>query len=461
MKYGINLCYNDIADDEEAVKIVNSKLPGFEMIKNQHAQTTKLAFSTLGKYMPQMFTQSALEELDAALKEYGKDKGFTKKELEKMAKYQEMEAKRKEDFKKKSAGDKTKKYDAFHPGQEWRDTDGELIQAHAGQVFYEDGFYYWYGENKEFTRGEIEPDNSIWTWGIRCYKSQDLYNWDDLGLIVEPVLTDPDSNLFPDVFVDRPHIVKCAATNKYVMWIKVSGTEACFVVLQADAITGPYELVAENVKPMGYDIGDFDMTVDEETGKCYMFADASHQKVATFVMEDDYLSVKEEVAACYEKLYPPLNREGMTLIDNGSKKYLLTSGTTGYTPNQCDYAVSDSWDEPMVSKGDPHVGDDSYSSFNSQPSQIFRVQGTDKYICIADRWMPDHLLEGDMALRFRTAIASRYEPDKYEKDDEAMAVYNARPDIERCNTSVSRYVWLPVEFVGEKMVIKWYDSWKY
>ena len=47
---------------------------------------------------------------------------------------------------------------------------------------YIDGTYYWYGENKEKTTGKDE----IWHWGVRCYTSKDLYNWEDRGLIIPP-----------------------------------------------------------------------------------------------------------------------------------------------------------------------------------------------------------------------------------------------------------------------------------
>lgn len=43
------------------------------------------------------------------------------------------------------------------------DTEGKRIQAHGAGMIYENGTYYWYGENKEFTTGKDE----IWTWGIR------------------------------------------------------------------------------------------------------------------------------------------------------------------------------------------------------------------------------------------------------------------------------------------------------
>ena len=55
---------------------------------------------------------------------------------------------------------------AIYPGRPWLDTQGNRIQAHAGGLFYENGQWYWYGENKEKTDGK----NGIWTWGIRAYR---------------------------------------------------------------------------------------------------------------------------------------------------------------------------------------------------------------------------------------------------------------------------------------------------
>ena len=68
--------------------------------------------------------------------------------------------------------------DSIRPGEVWKDTDGNPIQAHGFSVFYneKDGLYYWYGENKEKTKGG--PFNKVWHWGVRCYTSKDLYNWE-------------------------------------------------------------------------------------------------------------------------------------------------------------------------------------------------------------------------------------------------------------------------------------------
>jgi hypothetical protein len=61
--------------------------------------------------------------------------------------------------------------------------------------------FYWYGENKERTDGV----NGIWHWGARCYSSRDLYNWDDMGIIIAPQPDDPSSPLYPYKGMDRPH----------------------------------------------------------------------------------------------------------------------------------------------------------------------------------------------------------------------------------------------------------------
>ena len=109
-------------------------------------------------------------------------------------------------------------YDSIRPGQVWLDTNGKPIQAHGFSVFYDpkEATYYWYGENKEDTK----KGGTVWTKGIRYYASADLYNWEDRGYLIPPSddLNDP---LHPTYCIDRPHILYCEATKKYVCWIKV------------------------------------------------------------------------------------------------------------------------------------------------------------------------------------------------------------------------------------------------
>ena len=85
-------------------------------------------------------------------------------------------------------------YHSIRPGQVWLDTEGKRIQAHGGSVMYLDGTYYFYGENKERTDGKTD----IWHWGVRCYSSKYLYNWEDCGLIIPPEPEHPYGMVYID-----------------------------------------------------------------------------------------------------------------------------------------------------------------------------------------------------------------------------------------------------------------------
>ena len=139
-------------------------------------------------------------------------------------------------------------YTSIRPGKLWKDTDEKPIQAHGFSVFYKDGTYYWFGENKEFTK----KGGKVWHWGVRCYTSKDFYNWEDKGLIIPPEPNDLTSPLHPTYCMDRPHILFCPKTKKYVAWLKImgEGNRQFFSVLQADHFLGPYEFVRKIYQPL-------------------------------------------------------------------------------------------------------------------------------------------------------------------------------------------------------------------
>ena len=111
------------------------------------------------------------------------------------------------------------KYTSIRPGKVWLDTDGKPIQAHGFSVFYRDGLYWWYGENKE----KSKKGGKIWHWGVRLYTSRDLCSWEDRGLLIPPTPDDLQSPLHPTYQMDRPHIIFCEKTGKYVSWLKNVG----------------------------------------------------------------------------------------------------------------------------------------------------------------------------------------------------------------------------------------------
>ncbi len=341
------------------------------------------------------------------------------------------------------------KYTSIRPGEEWRDTNGELIQAHGGAMIYVDGKYYWYGENKE----KSVREKDIWHWGVRLYSSEDLYNWTDEGLIIEPDLEDLDSPVHPKSKMDRPHIIYNEKTKKFVMWIKIMGTRLdpymqYMVVATADSIKGPFTFVNKMLHPCGMSCGDFDLYVED--GKGYLICERVHSEMLIIDLTDDFMDVTANYTVHFPRKCPPFVREAPAVFKKDGLYYMFTSGTTGKFPNPSEVAVCDSLHGEWKELGNPHIGNHKNTSFDSQISCVFRVAGTDKFIAMADRWLMD--LPEDMP-DILDIFECMFDPDKENKyegfDVNSLTVKN---------TSIARYVWLPVEFEDGKPILKWVDE---
>ena len=343
-------------------------------------------------------------------------------------------------------------YDAFHPGQVWLDTDGKRIQAHGGSIIVVDGVYYWYGENKEFTDGR----NEIWHWGVRCYRSTDLYNWEDCGLIIPPMQDKPGSPLHPASWLDRPHIVYNKRTKKFTCWLKIRTPdgEQTETILTADHILGPYSIVREGLHPLGMSAGDFDLAVAPD-GKAYYYFERVHSELICADLTEDYTDVTGYYSTHFPRSHPPYVREGIAHFVRRGKHYLLSSGTTGYLPNPSESAIADTWHGPYTVQGDLHPADSSHTSFHSQISCVFKVLGKkDLYIACADRWVPDHM---EYPYETYAAVYDRVFDSEQQADESELLQFG---DEMNRNTSISDYVWLPLRFDGDRPVIDWHDEWR-
>jgi len=346
------------------------------------------------------------------------------------------------------------KYDAFHPGQIWLDTEGKRIQAHGGSVMYLDGVYYWYGENKEKTL----PDNDIWHWGVRCYASTDLYNWEDKGIIIPPEPDDPESSLHPTACMDRPHIIYNERTKKFVCWLKImnkdqSQTET---VLTADHILGPYTKVREGLRPLGMSAGDFDLVVAPD-GKAYYYFERVHSETICADLTEDYTDVTGYYSTHFPRQYPPYVREATAHFYRKGKHYLVTSGTTGYLPNPSEVAIGDTWHGPFRVLGNPHPEDASNTSYHSQISSVFKVPGKkDLYIACADRWLPTEM--DKKYEEYAQVFELLFNPEADKSKLAELSGGMGQPGKE--NTSIADYVWLPFRFDGEMAYLDWKDEWR-
>ncbi|MBR1684469.1 MAG: family 43 glycosylhydrolase [Clostridia bacterium] len=348
---------------------------------------------------------------------------------------------------------------SIKPGKVWLDTEGKPIQAHGFSVFFhpEKQLWYWYGENKEKTVGGKQ--NTVWHWGVRLYTSPDLMNWTDRGLIIPPTPDYLTSPLHPTYCMDRPHILYNPLTKKYVAWLKIMAGEVSqfMSVMTSDRFEGPYTFVRKIYKPLDMDTGDFCLHADEKTGKAYIWFERPHFQLVCATLTDDYTGVTEEYSVHYDNWLVPNTREAPTFFTHGGKKYLLTSGTSGYFPNPSRVCVFDDYHGEYRDLGLVCESDRSGTSFNAQFTSVIQVG--EQYIACADRWMPQWWVPM-MAKQIVNGTARHfkdYRPDTSPKKAEPL------PEKELThteNTSISRYVWLPMDWEGEKPVIRWRKEWR-
>ncbi|MBR4943269.1 MAG: family 43 glycosylhydrolase [Clostridia bacterium] len=341
------------------------------------------------------------------------------------------------------------KKDCFYPGQPWLDTDGNRIQAHGGYMFYENDTFYWYGENKEKSQSEWE----IWHWGVRLYSSKDLYNWKSEGIILPPELEDETSPVYYNAKMDRPHILYNEKTGLYVMWVKVMtcASAGFAAIATSKSIKGPFTLVKKQYFPNGFEFGDYEIV--KHGDKAYCIYEKPHTELIITPLTDDYLGVEEENYNSYfHYKFPPYVREAPATFVHNGKIYMITSGTTGKFPNPSEAAVADSYMGDWKVLGDPHVNDAKKTSFDSQISCIFKhPKKKNLFIAMADRWLTD--LPENMP-DICDIFDSIFNPDR-EPIQWSMGALTKK------NTSLADYVWLPIEFDGEKPIIKWYDNWRW
>ena len=197
MIYNVSMKIQHLLENEQAVQVLGGILPGMLKMVQSNPQALTLSVEQLIRYSRVPQADMLLKKLDTALQELNTpENAVSPSEAKQIAFFQEIWQQEQQLPKKETCH----RQDAIYPGQPWLDTKGERIQAHGGAVYYENGTYYWYGENKTYTDGI----NGIWTWGLKGYASQDLYNWDDLGYLIPPVLNNPNSALFQRISASAP-----------------------------------------------------------------------------------------------------------------------------------------------------------------------------------------------------------------------------------------------------------------
>jgi hypothetical protein len=122
------------------------------------------------------------------------------------------------------------------PGISFKDTDGNLVDAHGGGIIKVCDTYYLHGEYFLSTT----TDNNF--NGFSMYSSKDMATWKNEGIILPQQAS--GSLLGPNRKGERPHIIQCPSSGEFVLYAHAADTtyqaDKEVVYATASKVTGPY-----------------------------------------------------------------------------------------------------------------------------------------------------------------------------------------------------------------------------
>lgn len=324
-------------------------------------------------------------------------------------------------------------YGTGHPaplynGGEWFDTDGNRINCHGGNIIKTDSLYYWYGEHRPGFDADYQK-------GVACYSSPDLVNWKNEGIVLETV-SDPTSTLQRGCIIERPKVVYCEKTKKYMLWfhheLKGQGYGAAHVaVAESKSPTGPFVfLYSKRVNAGKYPLnfnrkfrghkwdaatgewwtpdwykavkeGMFterdvkggqmsrDMTIFvDDNGKAYhIYSSEENLTLQIAELTRDY----SRHTGRYVRLFPTGMNEAPVVFKKDGIYWMICSGCTSWAPNEARMFFTDNIMGEWTECPTPFVGEGSKSSFNSQGA--FPLVVDDEIYFFADEWRPQCLAD--------------------------------------------------------------------
>ncbi|KAI4844072.1 glycoside hydrolase family 43 protein [Aureobasidium sp. EXF-8845] len=294
------------------------------------------------------------------------------------------------------------------PGGRWTDTDGNLVNAHAGGVTVgEDGKFYLFGEYK--IQGQTEGG------GVSVYSSDDLATWTSHGLALKPIEGHP--YIAPDKIIQRPKVLYNAINDRYHMhWHADNSTYGWLLqgLATSPNITGPYTF-SNATAPFGNWSQDFGTFTDYKTQKSYaMYSNGDRREARDVYIAayDDFNTELSEIVHRFDKY----DLEAPSIIQTENSYYALMSHKTGYRPNNVVAFRADKLEGPW---SQPFFVAPAYTrTYNSQSGFALRINGTKKttWLYMGDQWDSNSLWE-------------------------------------------SRYIWLPVSIDDKKksLELEWHD----
>lgn len=257
---------------------------------------------------------------------------------------------------------------SFRNGDLLFDTTGKVINAHGGGILKKGDVYYWIGENRR---------NRVL---ISCYKSTNLRDW----TFVSDLLTRESDPELIKANLERPKVVYNPLTRKYVMWMHYENYNdyslARAAIAVSDDIEKPFTYL-RSFRPLGHMSRDCTLYKDED-GKAYFISAArENYDLHMYQLNADFTDIDHLVNI----LWPGGHREAPAIFKNKGVYFLMTSGCTGWDPNQGKYAwsskISGPWSELK------EIGNS--TTYNTQSTYILPYltqKGEERILYIGDRW---------------------------------------------------------------------------
>ncbi|GBG83273.1 hypothetical protein CBR_g36888 [Chara braunii] len=281
----------------------------------------------------------------------------------------------------------------FVPGRIWLDMDGKPIQAHGGSILFvpTSKTFYWYGENKDGPTYKPRTRNALLRVdlvGVSCYKSQDLWSWTDLGLVLKADKQNASSDLHVSQVLERPKVIFNERTEQFVMWMHMdNGTydKASVGVATSSSPEGPFEYLG-SFRPNGQESRDMTVFQDDDGSAYLVYASQKNTAIHVTPLTDDYLSVQNR----FSQHFKQMEREAPVVFKYDGSYLMITSACTGWRPNLALLHQSKSMMGHWRTLGNPMSGgaEEMWDlTFWSQGAFAFPLPGwPGRYIFVADRW---------------------------------------------------------------------------
>ncbi|MCX7049516.1 MAG: discoidin domain-containing protein [Candidatus Sumerlaeota bacterium] len=260
----------------------------------------------------------------------------------------------------------------INSGVVWHDTAGQVIQAHGLGMLQVGKTFYWYGEDRQ--------DGKL-CQAIRCYASTDLQHWQFRNV----VFSSQANPTLPPMNLERPKVLYCDATRKYVMWVHKENTkdydEARALVAACDTPDGQF-VYQKDFQPMGNMSRDCTLFKDDD-GAGYFFSSANNNAdLMCYQLTPDFLDV-----ARVWTVFKGKSREAPAIFKRNGRYYLITSGCTSWGPN-CNLVASAANVWGPYGKQAVLCQKDTWNTYCSQSTFVLPIKGTKatNFVFMSDRW---------------------------------------------------------------------------